>query len=115
MAQDRSALVSSIMDLAKLSRLQRWILYAAYDDRVGAADDPQVDLYYHEVLFRYFGFPMRSHTDEPLHSHPGAHRFDREVIGRARYDAAQVAVSRAVRHLEARGLAEQYASAGGLG
>lgn len=96
------------MDLAKLSRLQQWILYAAYDNRSAAVDGTGADLYYHEVLFSYFGFPMLWHTDEPLHSHPGAHRFDREAIGRARYGAAQASVSRAVRRLEALGLAERY-------
>jgi hypothetical protein len=65
------------------------------------------------VLFSYFGFPMRRHTDEPLHSLPGARRFEREAIGRVRYDAARAAVSRAFRRLEARGLAELYVMVGG--
>jgi hypothetical protein len=99
------------MDLAKLSRLQRWILYAAYDNRSGPAPASQPDLYYHEILAGYFRFPVRWYGGEPLHSHPGSHHFDREEIGRARYDAAQASVSRAVRRLETRGLAERYAGA----
>ncbi|MGH3180809.1 MAG: hypothetical protein ACRDOE_02725 [Streptosporangiaceae bacterium] len=67
------------MDLAKLSRLQRYILYAAFDNRsldVCEPDAaPKVDLYYHEVLAGYFGFPMRRYDGEPLRSHPGSHRF----------------------------------------
>ena len=99
------------MDLGKLSRLQRWILYAAFDNRSVDPAAPKVDLYNHEILAGYFGFPMRWYDREPLHSHPGAHRFDREQIGRERYDAAQASVSRAVKRLEARGLVERYAGA----
>lgn len=96
------------MDLAKLSRLQRWILYAAFENR---SDAQEVDLYRHEILAGYFDFPMRWYDSEPLHSNPGSHRFDREQIGRERYDAAQASISRAVRRLEARGLVERYVGA----
>ena len=96
------------MDLAKLSRLQRWILYAAFENRSGDPDAPKVDLYNHEILAGYFAFPMRWYDREPLHSNPGSHRFDRDQIGRARYDAAQASVSRAVRRMEARGLLKRY-------
>jgi hypothetical protein len=98
------------MDLAKLSRLQRWILYAAWENRLDG-DDGNADLYYHEILAGYFGFPMRWYGDQPRHSHPGSHRFDREEIGRARYDTAQASASRAVRRLTDRGLAERYVGA----
>jgi hypothetical protein len=96
------------MDLAKLSRLQRWILYAAFENRLGDPGAPEVDLYTHEILAGYFAFPMRWYDREPLHSKPGSHRFDREQIGRERYDAAQASISRTVRRLEARGLVERY-------
>jgi hypothetical protein len=54
---------------------------------------------------------MRWYGNEDLRSRPGSHRFDREAIGRARYDAAQASLSRAVRRLEARGLVERYEGA----
>jgi hypothetical protein len=100
------------MELAKLSRLQRWILYAAYANRSGdSTADP--DLYYHEILAGYFGFPVRWNADKPLHSTTGSHHFDRQAIGRARYHAAQASIGRAVRRLEARGLVERHSSATG--
>src|SRR5579859_4370384 len=96
----------SVMELAKLSRLQRWILFAAYANRSGdSTADP--DLYYHEILAGYFGFPVRWNADKPLHSTTGSHHFDRQAIGRARYHAAQASIGRAVRRLEARGLVER--------
>ncbi len=67
-----------------------------------AASAPDVS--YHEILAGYFGFPVARYADEPSGAHPGTRRFDREEIGRARYDAAQASLSRAVRRLEARGL-----------
>jgi hypothetical protein len=103
------AVVLTVMGLAKLSRLQRWILSAAYENRSSDPDAAQVDLYYHEIFAGYFGFPMRWYGSESLHSKPGSHRFDREQVGRERYGAAHASVSRAVRRLEARGLVERYA------
>ncbi len=100
------------MDLAKLSRLQRWILSTAYGNRsAGSAADP--DLYYYEILAGYFGFPVRWNADKPLHSSTGSHHFDREAIGRARCHAAQASIGRAVRRLEARGLVERREAAYG--
>jgi hypothetical protein len=102
------------MDLAKLSRLQRFILCAAYENRVSEAAQegaPQVDLYYQEVLAGYFGFPVRWYEGDGLRSHPGSRHFDREAIGRSRYDAAQASLSRAVRRLEKRGLVTRYVGA----
>jgi hypothetical protein len=101
------------MDLAKLSRLQRWILYAAYDNRSGDSPPADLDLYYHEILAGYFGFPVRWNADKPLHSGTGAHHFDRQAIGRGRYHAAQASIGRAVRRLEARGLVERRGPACG--
>jgi hypothetical protein len=103
------------VNLVKLSRLQRWILSAACENRSAdpAADS---DLYYHEILAGYFGFPMRWHADKPWHLSPGLHHFDREAIGHARYHAAQASIGRAVRRLEARGLVERRKPAcGGTG
>ncbi len=101
------------MELVRLSRLQRWILSAAYGNRCAdpAADDP--DLYYHEILAGYFGFPVRWNADKPLHLSPGPHHFDRAAIGHARCHAAEVSISRAVRRLEARGLVERREAAHG--
>ena len=101
------------MDLAKLSRLQRWILYAAYGNRSGEATPADPDLYYHEILAGYFGFPVRWNADKPLHATTGSHHFDRQAIGRARYHAAQASIGRAVRRLEARGLVERRGAAFG--
>jgi hypothetical protein len=61
---------------------------------------PEVDLYYAEVLAVYFGFPVTWWPDRSLREVQGSHRFDREAIGCARYDAAQASLSRAVRRLE---------------
>ena len=101
------------MKLTRLSRQQRWILSAAYRNRCAGppADDP--DLYYHEILAGYFGFPVRWNADKPLHLSPGPHHFDREAIGHARCHAAEVSISRAVQRLEARGLVERRAAAYG--
>jgi uncharacterized protein YfaT (DUF1175 family) len=103
------------MDLARLSRLQRYILDAAWENRATEsrqADDPsQADLYYHEVLTGYFSFPVRWYAGRPLRSDPGSHHFDRAAIGPARYDAAQASLSHAVLCLEARGLVERYVTA----
>ena len=95
------------MELAKLSRLQRWILDAAYGNRSGNQAGPEADLYYHEILAGYFGFPVARNADKPLHSSPGSHHFDRQAIGQARFHAAQASIGRAVRRLEARGLVER--------
>lgn len=101
------------MDLAKLSRLQRWILYAAYENRASVMCEPsgapsEVDLYYAEVLAGYFGFPWSHWAGRGLREAHGAHIFDREAIGQERYNAAQASLSRAVRRLEARGLVERH-------
>lgn len=103
------------MNLAKLSRLQRFILHTAYRNRLAedgltAKGKPRVDLYYHEVLAGYFEFPV-AHYASNLREHPGSHRFDREAIGQARYNAAQASLSRAARRLEDRGLINRYNAA----
>ena len=102
------------MDPARLSRLQRYILDAARENRAAevrqAGDPSQADLYYHEVLTGYFSFPVHWYAGRPLRSDPGSHYFDRQAIGGARYDAAQASLSRAVQCLEARGLVERYVS-----
>lgn len=103
------------MDLAKLSRLQRWILYAAYENRAAVMCEPgaspEADLYYAEVLAGYFGFPWTHWAGRSLREARGSHCFDREAIGRSRYDAAQASLSRAVRRLESRGLVERHVAA----
>lgn len=76
-----------------------------------AGDPSPADLYYHEVLAGYFSFPVRWYAGRPRRSDPGSHHFDREAIGRARYDAAQADLSRAVLCLEAHGLVERYVAA----
>jgi hypothetical protein len=101
------------MDVAKLSRLQRWILSAAYGNRSADSTAAELDLYYHEILAGYFGFPVRWNADKPLHATTGSHHFDREAIGRGRYHAAQASIGRAVRRLEARGLVERRGATNG--
>jgi hypothetical protein len=52
---------------------------------------------------------VRKSSQDP---EPGSNHFDREEIGRSRYDTAHASLSRAVRRLEARGLATRYTGAG---
>jgi len=90
-----------------LSTLQKTILRMAYVNyAVGlrAADNRDVDVYFHEVLAAFWGWqpasPLRDHTGQ---FRPGQH-FSRDAIGAERYNAAHASLSRAVVRLERRGL-----------
>jgi hypothetical protein len=67
----------------------------------------KTDLYYGEVLAGFYGFgyehPKNPEMDTRFFLGAGQ-RFEPDVVGRARYNAACAAVSRAVTRLEHRGL-----------
>jgi len=96
---------------SKLSQLQRWMLARAYQNRTEErrADTGQgADLFYKEVLAGFYGFEYkrsRNPQDYSLRSgRLGRKRFEPELIGRPRYNAACAAVARAVARLAKRGL-----------
>jgi hypothetical protein len=80
-----------------LSPLQRYIVAkAATVDR----------LYYHEIFVDYYGWKShrkRSHNRDGIYS-PGDQRFWPAEIGKQRYHATRVALSRATDRLAQRGL-----------
>lgn len=83
-----------------LSRLQRWMLVHARENRLGRE---KVDLLYGEVLAHFYGFCRPE--DVPSRGKFRRKFFKSEIIGRDRYNAACAAVSRAARRLDRRGLA----------
>jgi hypothetical protein len=100
------------LTVSKLSRLQRWMLAQAYHNRTAegqAGRKGGADLYHGEVLAGFYGFryqhPRNPEMDNRRFLAGGPH-FRPKVIGRARYNAANAAVSRAARRLWARGLAD---------
>lgn len=91
----------------KLSKLQRQILVLALANKLrenrGFKARSGADVFYSEILATVYGFPL----ELPLRQagqRTICRKFDREVIGRARYQAAEAAVSRTMLRLEARGL-----------
>ena len=92
---------------SKLSKLQKQILVLALENKLRENRDFEerngADIYYSEILATVYGFP----PEVPLRQ-AGERtqwgKFDREVIGRARYNAAHAAISRTMSHLQARGL-----------
>jgi hypothetical protein len=93
----------------KLSRLQKQILLLALANKQrenrGFEERTLADVLYSEILMEVYRFrPI-----EPLRDKTGkrdvSRKFDPVLIGRARYNAALAAVSRAIRRLEQRGLA----------
>jgi hypothetical protein len=68
------------------------------------------DLYAYEVLSQHFGFEVACAIDGSWRGGDrrallnGGHVFERKKIGRARYDAAQASLARAMKRLEQRGL-----------
>jgi hypothetical protein len=64
----------------------------------------RVDAFYYEILIRHFGFENRlKDRDWRGRVFTGQH-FDKDKIGKERYNAAQAALSRAVTRLHQRGL-----------
>jgi hypothetical protein len=101
-------------DELKLSALQKRILVMALANRIKegrTAASKGADLYYSEVLAVVYGFrptgPLRygdhygEHAGQRI---PGDQKFDREIIGRARYNSAHTAISRAMLGLADHGL-----------
>jgi hypothetical protein len=89
-----------------LSDLQKTILRLALANREAEGDPCWYDVGYVEVLATHFGFEPRW----PLRRRDGkrelfGHPFSKAAIGADRYDAAHATLARAVRRLEARGLA----------
>jgi hypothetical protein len=71
------------------------------------------DAFYHEILAEHYGFEPTGPLRYPAHygEHAGqriagGQKFSRQAIGARRYDAAKVALSRAVGRLEHRGLVQ---------
>lgn len=83
-----------------LSRLQRWMLVYARENRLASEE---TDLLYGEVLAHFYGFCRPE--DVPSRCKFRRKFFKPEIIGRDRYNAANAAVSRAARRLDRRGLA----------
>ena len=90
-----------------MSELQKTILRLALTncerrDRITGAD-----VYYREVLADYFGFAdhraVNRRGSETIRANFGQ-SFNRKAIGSRRYQAAQAALSRAMRRLARRGL-----------
>ncbi len=96
----------------KLSKLQKQILALALGNKLReerAFDmGSGADVFYSEILATVYGFPLerplREVAGDFAGMRTGGHRFDPKRIGKARYNAAQAAVSRAVLRLESRGL-----------
>jgi hypothetical protein len=97
------------LTVAGLSKLQRWILDHAYQNRLAEHRDEKskgADLYYGEVLAGFYGFAYEHPRNPEMDTRDVfyGHVFQPDVIGRSRYNAAQAAVSRAMTRLEQRGL-----------
>lgn len=94
----------------RLSKLQRWILDHARKNRLAEHRDATskgADLYYGEVLAGFYGFACDHPKNREIETRfflGAGQRFEPEVIGRRKYNAACAAVSRAVARLERRGL-----------
>ncbi len=104
------------LTVSRLSKLQRWILEHAHQNRLAEHRDGGsrgADLYYAEVLAGFYGFapvlPVNPDMGTTVRTcchlcGPGSKRFDPDIIGRARYSAACASLSRAVTRLEYRKL-----------
>jgi hypothetical protein len=113
------------VNLTGLSTLQRWMLTEAAKNQDRERLGPNLlkrgtktavgaDLYYSEVLAGFYKFPYtqvavqdctgKVYATDSLRCHQGTQRFKPEEIGRARYNAACAAISRAASRLERRGL-----------
>ncbi len=84
----------------RLSKLQRWMLVRAHQNRLAGE---KTDLFYGEVLAHYYQFCLPE--DVRTRNVFMGKFFDPELIGRSRYNAACAAVSRAAVRLDRRGLA----------
>lgn len=107
---------------SRLSILQKWMLARAMDNRRTEGRDANsngADLYNREVLGGFYEFPYSMYPN--FQGSPqqflrgkggvaslglGYQIFDPDRIGRGRYNAAQAAVSRAAKRLQARGFVE---------
>ena len=111
--------ISVDLTVKKLSKLQRFILKAAF----GSASNmefykvygSEMHLYNYEILQVYFGFvqerpwlPKTKLKDGKIHREAGGKDFDPDEIGRARYQSASASVSRACKRLEQRYLITRY-------
>jgi hypothetical protein len=101
---------------SKLSKLQRWMVARAYRNRIAekrGGTGQGADLFYKEVLASFYDFEYEHFNPEydDLRRSFGHKRFDPEVIGRSRYNAASAAISRAVARLAKRGLVTQVCGA----
>jgi hypothetical protein len=97
----------------KLSKLQKQILTLAFDNRLREGRDDTsnaADLFYSQILAEVYRFPTTQslryggydeHAGQRI---CGTHIFELTVIGKARYNAAQAAISRAMMRLESREL-----------
>ena len=98
---------------AKLSKLQRWILVAAYQKVEHLEPLTPYGLYWekreevkykntltrHEILMGYFKLP-----DRKPRSWPHARIIDRKAVGYATFNKANASMTRALRRLVQRGL-----------
>lgn len=95
-----------------LSELQETILCLAYTNYLAeerATKEGGADLYTYEVMLKVYQFtriPISPNYIEPRLG--GSHRFDLNVIGKKRYQAAAAAISKAFRRLEERGFVGRY-------
>jgi len=94
-----------------LSRLQKTILVTAYKIQQAEGRSPDTptgaDCYYREALVAHYGWTCQLHqTGDGKRCSPGGHHFSRAAIGERKYNAAMVALNRAVRRLEDRELVE---------
>lgn len=85
------------MSAQPLSSVQLRILAAAQLGRQRALESG-VHAYRFELLHSVYGLPLARE------GHPGKQAFDPKEIGRSRYICASVALSKAIRRLEKRGL-----------
>jgi len=106
--------------MSGLSKLQKQILGLALRNRESKDGHENsfcdLDVFTPEILEQVYRFPVEERsnffgTRVSTRKDPTRQHFDLAVIGRARYNAAQAAVSRALRRLEERGLVERQAGA----
>lgn len=104
--------------MSGLSKLQKQILLLALGNRelkVRPDCYGDLDLYSPEILERVYGFPVEERYGwfgkVTTRGDPTRQHFRLAVIGRARYNSAQAAVSRAFRRLQERGLVERQRGA----
>jgi hypothetical protein len=99
-----------VAETAKLSKLQKWILSLARENKQREGREfnssSGADVFYAEVMSKYFDFPTQKSYSLTLRQLPAGPVFSPEAIGRGRYNSAQVAISRAVLRLQIRGLVE---------